>query len=281
VSGADEQQPQRGLGAGLRDFARTVYDIAVTALWAVGLAIVIRTFAFEPFRIPSGSMLPGLWVGDYLFVSKYQYGYSRYSFPFGASASTWNPFRFGGRFLAAGAPERGDVVVFRQPREPTVDYIKRVIGLPGDRVQVRNRVVYVNGQPLERRRLSAEELGIGDDGGIGEPGHPAAAASLEAFRETAPNGRSYVIWQKRGREGDLQNNTPEYVVPAGHYFMMGDNRDDSVDSRVLAAVGYVPAENLIGRAEFLFFSTDHRAELWEIHRWPRSIRFDRIFKSIQ
>jgi len=280
MSGDGEHRPGGSLGAALRDFARTVYDIAVTAFWAVGLALLIRTFAVEPFRIPSGSMLPGLWVGDYLFVSKYSYGYSRYSFPFGASASRWNPFRFEGRILE-GAPERGDVVVFRQPRDRTIDYIKRVIGLPGDRIQVKKRIVHVNGRALERRALTGEELNGADAGVIGEPGHPDRSEALEAFRETAPNGRSYAIWQKRGSEDHLPNNTQEYLVPPGHYFMMGDNRDDSIDSRVLAAVGYVPAQNLIGRAEFLFFSTDHRAELWEIHRWPESIRFSRFFKKIQ
>jgi signal peptidase I len=280
MSGEGEEQPQGRLVTGLRDFARTVYDITITAFWAVLLAVVIRTFAVEPFRIPSGSMLPGLWVGDYLFVSKYSYGYSRYSFPFGASESRWNPFRFEGRFLA-GAPERGDVAVFRQPLDPTKDYIKRVIGLPGDRIQVKRRIVYVNGQPLARARITGEALAEVQAGVIGQPEHPARAADLEVFRETAPNGRSYVIWQKRGTEEQLQNNTEEYVVPVGHYFMMGDNRDDSVDSRVLAAVGYVPAQNLIGRAEFLFFSTDHRAELWEVHRWLDSIRFSRFFNKIQ
>ncbi len=273
------ERPGGGLVRTVRDLARTVYDVAVTALWAVALALVIRTFAFEPFRIPSESMLPGLWVGDYLFVSKYSYGYSRYSFPFGASPSHWNPFRFEGRILP-GAPARGDVVVFRQPIDPTKDYIKRVVGLPGDRIQMKNRVLHINGRPLERRKLgSGESAEV--DGGLGEPSHPSDGQFLEAFRETMPEGRSYIVWHRRGSEESLVNNTEEYAVPPGHYFMMGDNRDNSTDSRTLAAVGHVPAQNLVGRAEFLFFSTNHSAELWEVHRWPESIRFSRVFKKIQ
>ena len=257
----------------------SVKDTIRVIIHALILALLVRIFLFQPFNIPSGSMIPTLLIGDYLFVSKYSYGYSRYSFPFGASASSWNPFRFEGRFLE-GAPERGHVVVFRQPRDPTIDYIKRVVGLPGDRIQVKNRILHINGRPLERRPATAEERAA-VEGGFGEPGHPAASDHLEVFRETMPEGRSYIIWQRRGSENDDVNNTEEYVVPPGHYFMMGDNRDDSTDSRRLYAVGYVPVQNLIGRAQFLFFSTDHRAEFWEIHRWPDSVRFGRFFKKIQ
>jgi signal peptidase I len=277
---AEQRVPGSRLARGVREVVRSISDVVITALWAVGLALLIRTFAFEPFRIPSSSMLPGLWVGDYLFVSKYSYGYSRYSFPFGASNSPWNPFRFEGRFLA-GEPERGDVAVFRQPNKPEIDYIKRVIGLPGDRIEVRNRILHVNGVAYPRRPLTAAERERYVKRVTGEPGHSTGGDTPEGFVETSPNGRSYVIWQLPSRADSISNNTPEFVVPPSHYFMMGDNRDDSTDSRVLGVVGYVPAENLIGRAEFLFFSTDHQAELWEIHRWPKSIRFDRFFNLIQ
>ncbi len=246
-----------------------------TMLWAVAIALVVRTFAYEPFSIPSGSMLPGLLIGDYLFVSKFSYGYSRYSFP-------WSPPIIETRWLGSD-PQRGDVAVFRLPSDPSKDYIKRVIGLPGDRIQVREGRLHINGKPVERRRIGQSALHQVDPR-AGEFG------MRTAYIETLPNGRAYRILEKSDGE-DGSDTTPEYAVPAGHYFMMGDNRDNSCDSRFMPTynpgdkcretVGYVPARNLVGRAEFLFFSTDGTAELWEFWKWPGAIRFSRLLMGVK
>lgn len=227
-----------------------------TVFYAVLLALVIRYFAYEPFNIPSGSMFPTLLVGDYLFVSKFSYGYSRYSLPFSLPLVE-------GRVLAS-QPERGDVVVFKLPADNRTDYIKRLIGLPGDRIQVRGGLLYINDKPVEREKV--EELSV-----AGYAGFPVRVTE---YIETLPNGVQHRIWEYS--DEDILDNTPVYTVPEGHYFFMGDNRDSSEDSRVLSKVGYVPFENLIGRAEFIFFSTDGSAELWEIWKWPFATRFSRI-----
>jgi signal peptidase I len=239
-------------------------ELAKTVIYAGLIAIVIRTFLFQPFNIPSGSMENTLLIGDYLFVEKFSYGYSRYTFPFGA----W-PFgsKMQGRYLTFGsAPVRGDVVVFKFPQDNSTDFIKRVIGLPGDRVQMIHDVLYLNGKPVQREKV-ADYVGDLD----GEQGH------WTQYRETLPGGKSYVTLDKT-TEGALDN-TEEFVVPAGHYFMMGDNRDNSDDSR--EAVGYVPAENLEGRALFRFFSTDGSARVWEIWKWPFAIRYSRILTLVK
>ncbi|MGE4314078.1 MAG: signal peptidase I [Pseudobdellovibrionaceae bacterium] len=235
-----------------------------TAGLAILLALLIRTFLFEPFNIPSGSMVPNLLIGDYLFVSKYSYGYSKYSFPFGLGG-------FDGRIMSEDLPERGDVAVFKLPANPSIDYIKRVIGLPGDTVQMKNGRLYINGQMVAREKLGDEEY---DNGG----GYISKAT---AYLETLPNGVLHTIYE----EDDYQplDNTPLFKVPEGHYFMMGDNRDNSRDSRVpeeVNGVGFVPAENFIGRAQFLFFSTNGRARIYEIWKWPSSIRWSRLFNGI-
>ena len=236
---------------------------AKTIVYAGLIAVVVRTVAFEPFNIPSGSMVPTLLVGDYLFVSKFSYGYSRYSLPLGLPL-------FSGR-LFFHSPERGDVVVFKLPTDNSTDYIKRLIGLPGDHVQMKNGILYINDQPCPRKRI--EDFLYSEGNG--------AVIPLAQYIETLPNGVQHRII-KMGDNGPLDN-TQVYQVPAGEYFMMGDNRDNSQDSRVLSAVGYVPAENLIGRAEFIFFSTDGSGPLWPpmIWKWPFAIRYDRLLRAVR
>jgi len=226
---------------------------------ALLLAVIIRTLLFQPFSIPSGSMMETLLVGDYLFVSKYSYGYSKYSIPF-------SPDLFSGR-IWGDEPERGDVAVFRLPSNPKVDYIKRVIGLPGDRIQVTDGVLSINGQPIDR-----ELVGEYTPEGRYNQGTP-----VPIYRETLPNGVSYTTLDiNPNSPGD---NTREFVVPEGHYFTMGDNRDNSLDSRF--DVGYVPLENFVGRATIIFFSIAEDSSPLEIWKWPTDLRFERFFKSAQ
>lgn len=236
-------------------------EFAKTAVIAVLLAMVIRTFLFEPFNIPSGSMLPTLLVGDYLFVSKPAYGYSRHSFPFGLA-------QFPGR-MAEKEPERGDVIVFKLPSNTSVDYIKRIIGMPGDTVQVRQGRLYLNGELIER-----EPIGMVED----ESDDSFGKVRLLEYIETLPGGVMHRIYEESDN-GDLDN-TPLYEVPARHYFVMGDNRDNSQDSRVEEFVGFVPFENIVGRAEILFFSIDQKAQIFNPFSWPDTIRFGRMFNKI-
>src|SRR5260370_5586557 len=198
-----------------------------TVVYAVLIALVVRTVAYEPFNIPSGSMVPTLLVGDYLFVSKFSYGYSRYSLPLGL------PLLSGRIFFHS--PERGDVVVFKLPTDNSTDYIKRVIGLPGDHIQMKNGILNINGQPVPRRRIEDYLYQEGN----------GAVIPLVQYIETLPNGVQHRIIEMSDN-GPLDN-TQEYVVPPGDYFMMGDNRDNSQDSRLLSAVVYVPAENRFGQ----------------------------------
>ena len=230
-----------------------------TLVYAIAIAVAVRTFLYEPFNIPSGSMKPTLLVGDYLFVSKFAYGYSKHSLPFSLPL-------FDGRIFD-GLPERGDVAVFKLPSDNKTDYIKRIVGLPGDRLQVREGVLYVNDQPAARERIDD----FYDDDGTTNGAHPR-------YRETLPdNGASYTVLDIMAR-GSLDN-TDVYEVPEGHVFAMGDNRDNSLDSRV-DGVGFIPLQNLIGRAEIIFFSTNGSARIWEIWNWPATIRFRRLFRLI-
>lgn len=229
-----------------------------TIVYAVLIAIGIRSVAFEPFNIPSGSMKPTLLVGDYLFVSKYAYGYSRHSLP-------WSLPLIPGRILAK-TPARGDVAVFKNRLQDNKDFIKRVIGLPGDRIQLRGGILHINDLPVRLERLEdGVEL---DDFGRRRP--------VQQWLETLPNGVTHRIWTYPEAP---PRTTEVYRVPDGHLFMMGDNRDGSNDSRSLDSVGYVPLENLVGRAELLFFSIQD-ASIFEFWNWPTSIRFGRLFTSV-
>ena len=228
---------------------------------ALLLALVVRTLLFQPFSIPSGSMKSTLLIGDYLFVSKYSYGYSKYSLPFGLPL-------FSGRIMAS-EPTRGDIVVFKLPRDPSIDYIKRVIGLPGDKIQMIEGQLYINGQAVPHERI--------DD--FIDTDEQGRKTRVERFRETLPNGVSYTTLNLT--DSNYLDNTPVYEVPAGHYFMMGDNRDNSSDSRVLSNVGYVPFENLVGKAQVIFFSIAEGKAPWEVWSWPSSARWERWFTSLK
>jgi signal peptidase I len=253
-----------------------VFALAIESLKVVVITAVTWVFLFQPFNIPSGSMLPTLHVGDYLFVSKYSYGYSKFSFPFGLKL-------FDGRVLFS-EPSRGDVVVFKTPADNSRNFIKRLVGLPGDRIQMIEGVLNINGVPVDRERV--EDLAINEFD---------CPAPVRQYRETLSNGRSYVTqklsetcgWKYKVRDkigGDCnRDNTKAFVVPPGYYFMMGDNRDNSADSRFdpnlcrdSNGVGLVPAENLIGRARILFFSIGDTASWFAPWRWPLEIRWSGI-----
>ena len=234
------------------------FEFIKTIVIAGVLALGFRSLLFEPFNIPSGSMIPTLLVGDYLFVSKYSYGYSRYSFPFGMAP-------FDGRIFET-PPERGDVAVFRQPQNESVAFIKRIVGLPGDRIQVVNGVLRINDVAVSRDRKGFATASDGYN-----------VIRFAVYQETLPNGKSYLIQERS--DDDLLDTTNVFLVPEGHYFMMGDNRDNSRDSRT-TSVGMVPAENLIGRAERLFFSHNSSAHLWEVWKWPFAIRYGRLGDGI-
>ena len=231
-----------------------------TALIAVLLAMVIRTFLYEPFNIPSSSMKPTLEIGDYLFVYKPAYGFSKHSFPLGIAPVEE-------RIMADGkVPERGDVVVFFNEKT-NQDYIKRVIGLPGDRVQVTDGELYLNRKKVPREIVGLKKV---------REGHIDQV--LTEYTQTLPEGAMFSIYEES--DNRPLDNTEEFLVPEGHYFMMGDNRDNSQDSRVMEAVGFVPYKNLVGRASFIFFSTDGSAGLAEVWKWPFAIRYSRIFDPI-
>ncbi|GCE84799.1 signal peptidase I [Komagataeibacter diospyri] len=247
---------------GLLDLVRTVVIAGI-------LAISVRTVLFEPFNIPSGSMIPTLQVGDYVWVAKYSYGYSRYALP-------GSPNLFEGRIFSS-APHRGDVAVFRFTKDTSIDYIKRIVGLPGDTVQMREGKLFLNGQQVPREPegeyTAIDEHRTHMDG--------------ERYREILPGsgGHGPVAHDilKLTDEGG-KNDTPEYVVPPGYFFAMGDNRDDSADSRFMGDepqdLGFVPMENLVGQAKWIFMSVDNAHPFWQVWYWPVEIRWNRLFMGI-
>ncbi|GAB6053293.1 signal peptidase I [Magnetospira thiophila] len=231
-----------------------------TVVYALGIAVLIRTFAYEPFSIPSGSMIPTLLIGDHLFVSKLSYGYSRYSLPFGLPLIP-------GRILFS-EPQRGDVAVFRKPTDTSQDYIKRLIGLPGDRLQVVRGILHINGEPVVRKRIE-DFVDHSTDGNV---------RRIPQYIETLPNGVEHRILEAWGDHGPADN-TEVFIVPEGHYFGMGDNRDNSTDSR-FPDVGFIPVENLVGRADLMFFSKTDDMAWYEVWKLFGSLRYDRFFMGI-
>ncbi|NBV06907.1 MAG: signal peptidase I [Proteobacteria bacterium] len=230
-----------------------------TLITALIFAGIIRSFLFEPFHIPSSSMKPNLLIGDYIFVSKYSYGYSRYSFPFGLKI-------FSGRIFES-KPKRGDVVVFRLPSDPSVNYVKRLIGLPGDKIQMRDGTLYIN--ELEVKKIA--------EGSFFDSDSPKENKNVNRFIETFPEGKMIATLDEN--PDAAQDNTGIYEVPLGHYFMMGDNRDNSQDSRFLTQVGFIPEENLVGKAQIIFFSSE--SNILQFWKWNKSIRFERLLKKVQ
>jgi signal peptidase I len=214
----------------------TLIVVAVIVMSLVFSPIVVRIFLFQPFNMPSNSMTPTLLNGDYFFVSKYAYGYTHYSLPF-------SPRLFSGRIFGS-APERGDVVVFRLPKDDSTDYVKRVVGLPGDRIQMKEGQLYINGTAVAHEPLA--DFAGGDSCGSND------GTKIKRWRETLPNGASYETLDCVNN--GYYDNTSVYTVPAGHFFVLGDNRDNSTDSRVLSAVGYIPLENFVGRVGLIFYS---------------------------
>jgi signal peptidase I len=240
-------------------FWRTIANMALGWFgWFVipfVLAVIFRTFLFQPFNIPSGSMKPTLLIGDYLFVSKFSYGYTHYSLPF-------SPGLFLGRIWAS-EPQRGDVVVFRLPKDDSTNYILRVIGLPRDSIQMRDGALFLNGVPVKRERI--DDFVESDN---------ARGVRVKRWRETLPNGVSYETLDSQ--DNGFLDNTQVYVVPTDYYFMMGDNRDNAADSRVLSQVGYVPFTNLVGRAARIFYSVDRTSPTGQTTQ-----RFDRIGTAVR
>ena len=232
-----------------------------TLFYALIIAVIIRSLFIQPFYIPSSSMEPNLLVGDRLFVTKYSYGYSKHSFPF-------SPPIFKGRILFE-KPQRGDVVVFKTPADNRTDYIKRLIGLPGDEIRFIDSNLYLNNSEIIKSKISSSDVIF-----CGKK-----KLDVFTFEELLPNNKKYIsVYLKNF---SFQN-SDTFIVPEDHYFFLGDNRDCSKDSRFLTSVGYVHKNNLVGKARFIFFSSDKNiGSIFAFWKWNKSIRFDRFFKKIK
>ena len=231
-----------------------------TLIYALIIAIIIRSLLIQPFYIPSSSMEPNLLVGDRLFVTKYSYGYSKHSFPF-------SPPVFNNRIFFK-EPKRGDVVVFKTPADNRTDYIKRLIGLPGDKIQFIDSNLYLNNSEIIKSKInSSNEIFCGN-----------RKINITTFEEILPNKKKFLtVYLKE----NTLSNSDAFVVPKDHYFFLGDNRDCSKDSRFLSSVGYVHKENIVGKARFIFFSSDKSiGSIFKFWKWNKSIRLDRFFKKI-
>lgn len=250
-----------------KPFFKKINEMVRALTWGLAIALLIRTFLFSPFNIPSGSMVPTLLIGDYLFVSKYTYGFSKYSFPF-------SPNLFSGRIMFS-PPQRGDVIVFRPPQDPMTDWIKRVVGLPGDRIQMIEGILHINGVPVQLEKA----------GPYAWRDKEGRAHTSTLYYETLPNGVRHKMLKSIPFGQGKGDHTPEYIVPKGHYFMLGDNRDHSSDSRFMYTLGFIPRDNLVGRAEALFFSTEiptyRETSWWHFWKWPFMTRFLRFFNLIR
>ena len=279
--------------------------------WAGIIALGIRSFLFEPYHIPSDSMLPGLNVGDHLFVNKMAYGYSNRSMPF-------SPPVFGDRRILGRAPERGDVIVFKKTKWHEDNYIKRLIGLPGDRIQVRRGILHINGKAVERENAgrffvlnlpmsrrgaksivietnTGQTLTLVDGSRLYLSGRPlprdeytvafkrhdymGEVLELKRYIEVLPNGVRHQIIEYS--DDVPMDNTAEYVVPEDHYFMMGDNRDFSEDSREMEKVGFIPFKDLMGRAGIIFYSHNNSVRFWELWKCWKPIRYHRLLNRIR
>ena len=228
-------------------------------LIAIFIALLIRSFIFEPFNIPSGSMKPNLLVGDFIFVSKYSYGFSKHSLPFSIPLIPGKIF--------SNTPERGDVVVFKTPENNRTDYIKRVIGLPGDKIEIKNGIIFINGSEILRKKLND----------FIDTDNKTSNKRVRMYKEYFFNKEINIL---DITDNGIADNTQLFNVPENHFFVMGDNRDNSQDSRFISTVGFIPYENLVGKAQFIFFSLEN-ARFLQIWKWPNSIRYERIFQKIQ